>query len=240
MDVVCNDCKSKFRIPDEKIPSGKAVSFACPKCKSRINVDLNKKGDDAGKVTVGDETIDVLEDVLYGTDSGSLGDEKDLLDVVYQYDASEKPFDFVETERKTALICETNSALNQPITNALRTMAYHISNAPNARDALKMIWYHLFDLIVINEDFDTDNPEINPVLKHMEDLNMSVRRNIYVVMTSKRFRTMDQMMAFNKSVNLIINAGKIDQTEQILSRGLSDQETLYQIYKDYIAKTLSV
>lgn len=158
----------------------------------------------------------------------------------HMMDASETPFDFVGTEGKTALICESDSAINQPITDTLRSMAYHISNAQNARDALRMIWHHLFDLIVVDENFDTDNPETNPVLKHLEDLNMSVRRNIYVVMISKRFRTMDQMMAFNKSVNLIINAGKIDQTEQILKRGLSDQKILYQIYKDQLARVLSM
>ncbi|MDP7077988.1 MAG: hypothetical protein QGI64_06965 [Desulfobacterales bacterium] len=58
-------------------------------------------------------------------------------------------------------------------------MAYHILNAQNVRDALKMMWYRLFDLIVVDENFDTDNPETNPVMKHLEDLNMSVRRNIY-------------------------------------------------------------
>ncbi len=240
MNVVCNDCQSKFRIPDEKIPSGKAASFACPKCKSRITVDLNDKRDDAGQVTAGDGTTDALKDVLYGTDSGSFDGEKDLSEIIYQYDASEKPFDFVETERKTALICESDSAINQPVTDVLRSMAYHISNAQNARDALRMMWYHIFDLIVVDENFDTDNPETNSVMKHLENLNMSVRRNIYVVMISKRFRTMDQMMAFNKSVNLIINAGKIDQTEKILKRGLSDQKILYQVYKDQLARALSM
>ena len=240
MNVVCNDCQSKFRIPDEKIPPGKTASFACPKCKSKITVGLNDKRDDVGQVTAGDETINALKDVLYGNDSGSVDGEKDLSDIIYQYDASEKPFDFIEKERKTALICESDSTINQPITDVLRSMAYQISNAQNAREALRMMWYHLFDLIVVDENFNTDNPETNPVMKHLEDLNMSVRRNIYVVMISKRFRTMDQMMAFNKSVNLIINAGKIDQTEQVLKRGLSDQEILYQIYKDKLAKALSI
>ena len=240
MDILCNDCRSKFRIPDEKIPAGKAASFACPKCKSRITIDLNDKRDDAGKGTAGDENIDVLKDVLYGTDSGSFNSEKDLLDIIYQYDASEKPFDFIETERKTALICETDSALNQPITDTLRSMAYHISNANNTRDALRMMWYHLFDLIVVDENFGTNNPETNPVMKHLEGLEMSVRRNTYVVIISKRFRAMDQMMAFNKSADLIINTGKIDQTEQILKQGLSDHETLYQIYKEYLVKALRV
>ncbi len=51
---------------------------------------------------------------------------------------------------------------------------------------------------------------------------------------------MDQMIAFNKSVNLIIDTGKIYQTEQILKRGLSDLKILYQIYKDQLAKALSI
>ena len=239
MDVLCSDCQSKFRISDDKIPLGKSVSFSCPKCKSRITVSLGDKRDDADQVHAADETTDVLENVLYGTDSGSFDAEKDLSNIIYQYDASEKPFDFIETERKTGLICESDSEINQSITDVLRSMSYSISNAQNSRDALRMMWYHHFDLIVIDEMFDTDDPEINPVMKQLQELEMSVRRNTYVVIISKRFRTMDHMMAFNKSVNLIINAGNIDQTEQILKRGLSDQEILYQVYKDQLAKTFS-
>ncbi|KPA11566.1 Zinc finger/thioredoxin putative domain protein [Candidatus Magnetomorum sp. HK-1] len=38
MQIICQDCKGKFRIPDNKIPENKSVTITCPKCKKKIHV----------------------------------------------------------------------------------------------------------------------------------------------------------------------------------------------------------
>ncbi|MCK4985508.1 MAG: hypothetical protein KAS40_08325, partial [Desulfobacterales bacterium] len=48
---------------------------------------------------------------------------------------------------------------------------------------------------------------------------------------SDRFRTMDNMMALNKSVNLIINIKNVDDLGKILSRGITDNEFFYRVLK---------
>jgi hypothetical protein len=42
---------------------------------------------------------------------------------------------------------------------------------------------------------------------------------------------MDNMMALNKSVNLIINIKNIEDIGKILSRGITDNEFFYRIFK---------
>jgi DNA-binding response OmpR family regulator len=111
-------------------------------------------------------------------------------------------------------------------------MEYQITVAESARDALKRMRYHVYDLIVVNENFDTDNPDANGVLIYLERLSMAVRRNMYVAMVSGRFRTMDNMMALNKSVNLIINVKNIEDIGKILSRGITDNEYFYRVFKE--------
>jgi hypothetical protein len=91
--------------------------------------------------------------------------------------------------------------------------------------------YHNYDLFVINEQFDSDTPESNGVLLYLERLGMSVRRNMFIALISNRFRTMDNMMALNKSVNLIINIKNIEDIGKILSRGITDNEFFYRIFK---------
>ena len=91
--------------------------------------------------------------------------------------------------------------------------------------------YHNYDLFVVNERFDTENPESNGILLYLERLGMSVRRNMFVTLVSDRFRTMDNMMALNKSVNLIINIKNIEDIAKILTRGITDNEYFYRIYK---------
>ena len=147
------------------------------------------------------------------------------------YDAAEKPFDFIEEEGLTALLCEANPLIRKTITDALDVLDYQITEAESTRDALKRMRYHNYDLFVVNERFDTDNPESNGILLYLERLSMIVRRNMFVALVSDRFRTMDNMMALNKSVNLIINVKNIEDIGKILSRGITDNEFFYRILK---------
>jgi len=207
MDIVCSNCSSKFRIPEEKIPVGRVTNLPCPKCKVQITIDPAKK---TGR------SVPVREQ----------SNEND------SYDATDKPFDFIEEEGLTALLCEQNPLASKTIQNALNLMDYQITFPENARDALKRMRYHVYDLIVVNENFDTKNPDSNGVLIYLERLSMSVRRNIFVAMISSRYRTMDNMMAFHASVNLIINIKNIDDIGKILSRGITDTEMFYSVFKE--------
>ena len=207
MDITCNTCLGKFRVPDEKIPHGRVSTVPCPKCKTRISIDPAKKPDPAAAAQ----------------QEPSQGDD---------FDFNEKPFDFIEEEGLTAMLCEQNPAARQTIESALNLMDYQITIAESARDALKRMRYHTYDLIVVNESFDTKNPESNGVLIYLERLGMAVRRNIFVAMISNRYRTMDNMMSFHGSVNLIVNIKNIDDVGKILSRGITDNQLFYNVYRE--------
>jgi predicted Zn finger-like uncharacterized protein len=206
MNIICEKCQSKFKIPDEKIPTGRRTTVRCPKCK--------------GKISLGPKTGAAGRGVSF-VDTNSNG----------SYNAKDKPFDFIEEEGLTALVCESNPLVLKTISNALELMEYQITKAESARDALKRMRYHNYDLFVVNENFNTDNPESNGILLYLERLNMIVRRNMFIALISDRFRTMDNMMALNKSVNLIINIKNIEDIGKILSRAITDNEFFYRIFK---------
>jgi len=86
------------------------------------------------------------------------------------YNASDIPFDFVEEGTKTALICEPDGALRDKITEALKAMDYRTTEAQNARDALKKTRFHVFNVVILNERFDTDNPDANDLLRYLAAL----------------------------------------------------------------------
>jgi hypothetical protein len=111
-------------------------------------------------------------------------------------------------------------------------LEYHVSEAADNRDALRNLRYKVFDLVVVDEYFDTKDPERNGILIYLERLHMFMRRNMFVVLISDRFRTMDHMMAFCKSVNLVVNKKNIGDVEKILSRSISEYEMFYRIYKE--------
>ena len=42
MKVECENCGKSFELPDNRLPTGKKVSFPCPGCKSKITLDLRE------------------------------------------------------------------------------------------------------------------------------------------------------------------------------------------------------
>jgi predicted Zn finger-like uncharacterized protein len=218
MEIICESCQSKFRIADEKLPKDKTAFLKCPKCQNRIGVP--PKNSEASSSDKPD-----IEDDFFAFDE----DESE------SYDASDKTFNFVEEEGKTALLCESDPMIKKVIAPVLDVLEYHITEVNNGREALKTMRYHSFDLIVVNEYFDTKDPDTNGVLIYLERLNMAIRRNIYVAMISRRFRTMDHMIAFQKSVNIVVNMDNVADFDKILRRGMADFGLFYQVYKDYLA-----
>lgn len=227
MDVVCEKCRSKFQIPDKKLPKGQVFSVICPKCTNKVSVDtrfdipLSTKETPAPSA---EPKPGLNRTIIEEVDSSA-------------YDASEKPFDFVEEGVETALLCEPEPAIRAKITTALYNMGYHTTAPQSHKDTLKQMRFHVFDMVVLNERFGTMDPDMNSVLNYLDRLNMSIRRNIFLTLITNRFRTMDNMAAFNKSVNLIVNLKNINEIEKILRRGVADNKAFYRVFKESLIKT---
>jgi hypothetical protein len=244
--VICPKCERKF-----------SVSFGKPNQEAANEKGVEKSPSTTAKVpkTAKKENSANASDSLFGFvedegpvkaskgESGVTGEavqkKNGLGDMISSdiYDASDKPFDFVEEEGKTALVCESNPKLKESIIENLNLMEYHITEVENSRSALKRMRYHVYDVVVVNENFDTSSPDSNVVLIYLERLNMAVRRHIFIAMISDRFRTMDNMVALQKSVDIVINAKNIDDAGKILSRGVTDKDFFYRAFRDTLLGT---
>jgi CheY-like chemotaxis protein len=165
-------------------------------------------------------------------------EEKSLINEVAAggYDASDRPFDFVDTNAETVLICEPDENVRQKLVSALKELGYQATPAASAREALKSMRFHLFDMVIVNENFDSLSTDRNDVLAYLETLAMSTRRQIFVAMVSEKYRTGDNMAAFNKSVNVVINPKNIDDVGTILQGAVTDNAAFYRVMKETLKK----
>ena len=219
MDVSCENCQARFKIPDEKVPKNQVFAITCPKCKEKISIDTRTATDKPAAKPEPKRDKTLVDEVASGS-----------------YDASDRPFDFLEEGAETALICEPDEAVREKIRTVLEMMGYHTTSPKNAREVLKQMRFHVFELVAINERFDTPDPDQNNILRYMERLPMDTRRNMFVVLLSDRFRTNDNMAAFNKSVNLIVSLENIDNFEKVVQRGVSENTLFYKVYKESLTK----
>ena len=146
MDVVCDKCNSKFKLPDEKVPKGQVFSVGYPKCKNKISIDTRE-----GKAPAPEKAAAPKPE---GKKSKALMDEVSS----GSYDSTERPFDFLEAGAKTALICEPDTGINAKVKSALENLGYHTASSQSARDVLKQMRFHVFDVVVVNELFTSIIP----------------------------------------------------------------------------------
>lgn len=226
MELVCDQCQGKFKISDDTIPVEQVVFIPCPRCKKKLTLDTRAKKSPP------------LNAPLKAVHS-SRSVDKNLIQSISSslYDASEKPFDYLVPGVKTALVCESDPGTLSKLRFALKQMGYHTVEPENATNALKKMRFHSFDLIVVNELFDCPSPDDNPILTCLNDLVISVRRNMFVALMTTRFRTMDNMAAFNKSVNVVIHLKNMDEVAKILRRAIDEHQAFYSVFQESIIKT---
>ncbi|MEA1969420.1 MAG: zinc-ribbon domain-containing protein [Thermodesulfobacteriota bacterium] len=208
MDITCDNCQARFNIPDHKIPTNKKASFLCPKCKQRIHLSF-----DSNKTSI--------------KKNPEIG----------EYDASDKPFDFLDKNTRTALVCMADNDSKAGIENFLKKMDFYLQSPKNAGLAVTSMKYHLFDLVILDELFDEKGQVRDSILNFIEKLDMVQRRSMFLMFISNTIRTMDKMAAFHKSVNLIINRNDLDNMEKILKAGLDGHGRFYTVFNESLKKT---
>lgn len=212
MEVQCGSCEAKFKIADDKVPAGQLISIKCPKCQSKMEIDTRSSTPEA---TPAGGLQGIIDDMASDT-----------------YDASLRPFDFLEEGVETALICEQDEAVREKVRSVLQGLDYNMTDAESTRDALKFMRFHNFDLVVLNEGFDGGDPASNYVLRYLSQLPTSTRRDIFVVLVGEGFATGDSMTAFNRSVNLALNKEDLDELEKFLKLALTEHEEFYRVLKE--------
>jgi len=222
MNVVCEKCKGKIKIPDDRIPKDKTFSINCPKCKNKISVD--KPAEASPKKSKSPEIIEDMASI------------SETVHVKETGDSPENPFNYLEEGAETALLCESDPKIRAHMQTVLESMHYHVSAPESTRDGLKQMRFHNFDVVVLNENFGTRDPDANHVLKYLSQLKMNVRRDIFVALLTDRFQTMDNMSAYNKSVNITINNKDAKEAFSILKRGLADNQNFYRVLKEITMK----
>ncbi len=136
----------------------------------------------------------------------------------------------------SALVCESDQDLRGRIGNSLKLKGYKPTFAETAADAIGKMRLQLFNVVIVNELFDAANPEANEVLKYMRSQNMTTRRRFFVALVGRDLRTNDNMAAFSHSVNIVVNAGNIDEIGDIVKQGAADNAEFYQIFNETLKK----
>lgn len=239
MEIVCGSCNAKLNIPNEKLPRGQRVSVRCPRCKNKLVIDTTTVAFEASSSP--DQAFDKPESSVEATALHS-GEEA--------YDSSpyEEMPGLEDTEADTALdsygegerlalVMLADSHPLEKVKGALEQLGYNPIQAKNTQEAISKMRFQNFDLIILSDLFDKTPLQQSPILQYLNHLSISVRRKMFVLLMSDTFRTMDHMMAFALSANLVANWKDLDRLSNILGRAVSDNEKFYKVFMDILKET---
>ncbi len=235
MEVICEHCHVKLNLPGEKISKGQVVRVTCPKCKKKMTIDT-RHGNASALNPASSNGSNDADDFRMNFIDSKAHDMKDEAGYSYDDFTDDKDLDFFEEGTKLALVLENSPEHREKIKQAVEALGYTYVASPDTRDATgKMRFYH-FDLVVLADGYDGQQLERSPVLNYLNRMSMSVRRRVFVTLLGDRFKTMDNMMSFALSANVVINKKDLDRFGAVLKKAVSDNEKFYKVFNDELAE----
>lgn len=216
MEVTCSGCNTKLNIPDDKIPGDQIIKINCPKCKSKITIDPQDTGNGN---PIQANTYESPKDKP--ADQPAHDDQGDDYSLDYYDDV------------KLALIMADDS-ISDRIRPAVEERKFKFITTPTIRDALLKLRFHTFDLIIIADGFDGQGIAGGPIMNYLNHMSMSGRRRIFLTLIGDSYKTMDEMMAYALSANMVINTKDLGSFATLLKRGIMDYEKFYKIFFDIL------
>lgn len=223
MRIQCDHCQAVFNVPDEKMPRGKQFKATCSKCRHTIIVE--SQGASGGKgATIG---VDVSLSEVADAPTAIEAD----LDTTSAYDS---PLEVLEEGAMSALVCVDEPERLKAVKEALDDLNYYSSVASSVKEALSKLRYNQYDLVMLDEEFCGESADNNTILRYLQPMPMSTRRNIFLMLISNQIRTLDNLMAFTKSVNAVINVSDAQKVKLVLERAMADHRRFYKVYRDLV------
>lgn len=134
-------------------------------------------------------------------------------------------------DRQSALLCIDSDTIQSQVQPLLRQMGFNIEIVQDTRKALDKMEYHVYQLVLIEDGFD-QHQGLSSIIDKMNNLDMSLRRRICLVLISSRFKTNDDMAAMHNSVNSIIRQEDVVHLDAFLLKVLAEHRQFYTVYND--------
>jgi hypothetical protein len=84
----------------------------------------------------------------------------------------------------------------------------------------------------LNENFGNVALDESPIYQTMIEMPMVTRRNIFFALVGANFKSLNNMQAYQKSANVVINEKDLEKLGDILKKSISENEIFYKVYKE--------
>ncbi len=244
MIISCQQCASRFRIDDTKVPPG-SFTVNCPKCQATVTATGSPATDKSAlsggqspstsshrrsapaplfKMSSADSSTETTSGVG-ASDMGQLAST--LLNLVKGENTSRATKARPAWDRRRVLVC-TSQKYREPIARGLSGHNHEVFVAEDTQQAVERMRESRVDIVILDQEFDPVEQGAAFVLREVNVLRPAERRRLFFVCLSSTKRTMDSHAAFLQSVNLVVNLTELDELPDLLNRTVRDYNDLYE------------
>ncbi len=138
--------------------------------------------------------------------------------------------DFVE-DQKLALICFDEPQRQAGVKAALEALGYTVHVPAKPADAIQRLRQNKYEAVLLHEAYG-GSVENNLVLQAIQPMAMPLRRHMCVGLVGKSFRTLDNMMAFAKSVSFVVAERELGKIKAITHQATTANDQFYRVFRE--------
>ena len=228
MEVTCQSCSTKLAIPDEKVPQNAVFKVTCPKCQEKIQVSTKPEGVAAPAPAAPPPAAPPSPPSAQEEAGPEPSFDQDVDEDMIPTAAAED--DFVE-DQKLALVCFEQPKIQAVVKTALEGLGYTVHVPSKVEDAIQRLRQNKYEVVLLHEAYG-GSVEGNLVLQTIQPMAMPLRRHMCVGLIGKTFRTLDNMMAFVKSVSFVVAERELAKIKAITRQATSANDQFYRVYRE--------
>ena len=137
-------------------------------------------------------------------------------------------------DARLALVCEDAPERQAIIKAALEQIGFAMLAVKNADEAVERMRRDVYELVILDEQYQGATPLDNPVLTAVRGMAMAQRRWMFVALVGREFKTFDNAMAFARSVNVVVNVNDLPHFPAILKKGITEHVEFYRTFRQVL------
>jgi CheY-like chemotaxis protein len=137
---------------------------------------------------------------------------------------------------RLVLVCVDDVSRQSVIKAALDQLGFTMYAAKSAEEAIERLRRDPFEVAIVDEQFQGSTPLDNEVLQALVAMPMSMRRYMFVAVLGRTYKTFDNMLAFARSVNVVVNLNDLPHLPAILRKGITENNEFYRSFREMLAE----
>jgi hypothetical protein len=141
-------------------------------------------------------------------------------------------FDIISPGDQPALLAISTPEIIGVVKTALIELGYKVHIVGNYEQFELRYNQINYQIVVIEETFGEADLMMNPALRMVQNLPMSLRRHAVIFLVGPSMETLNTMQAFAQSVHCVVNYSELQILTELVQKTVAENEMFLNTYRD--------